>query len=766
MKQLYYVIQTLLHGRSSNIIKVISLTLGLAVSILIFSRQAFEFDYDTCYENSECLYVIKNTWHYNGEDQPSYVTLGPVAGTIFENFPDDVKCVTVTQQWWDSSVWFQEENRFETGAMTADSCVFATLGISVISGDPKELANPDVVFLSRQMATKMFADQNPIGKIIKYNKAIPMTVKGIFEDFPENSSLYNRKVIMSLATSFKHDWAYWGWNGGDSYISFARLHDGKDVDSVNQGIKKLVDEIRQNNEELSVLIELKPVKEFRMDSGVSSMRMVWILLILAASILFTSTLNYVLISISSMNRRAKSIGIHKCNGANSGTIFGMFMWETAIILLVSLVLMIFLLLNFQGTLEDMLDVSLASLFGWRNIWAPLCVVVFLFIIGGLLPGFLFSHIPVTQVFRRYTEGKKSWKRPLLFVQFAGIAFIFGLLALALVQSRYITTKDRGFNAEGVVIANTNWENPETAYATIKNLPYVENVSSANSLILHGLSGNGVTTDDGKWMSMRWMMADKYWAPFFGLKLTKGRNFSKPNEVLVNETFLKMMHWEENPIGKQVRDNERIYGNIVGVLKNFSTANPAYEGTQPLFVTFQKEFNDYIHIRLKEPFDENTKRLDEDMKRIYPQKDIVSQSLDNMIKEQNRGIINFRNGVLLAAITILFITLMGLIGYINDEIQRRSKEIAIRKVNGAEVSSILKLLSKDVFWTSVPAIIIGTVAAWYVGGIWVEQFAENADFTIPYYIVIALGILAVIIGCVVIKSWHIANENPVKSIKSE
>lgn len=766
MKQLYYVIQTLLHGRSSNIIKVISLTLGLAVSILIFSRLAFEFDYDTCYKDNECLFMIKNTWHYNGEDQPGYVTLGPVAGAIFENFPDDVECVTVTQQWWDSSVWFQGENRFETGAMTADSCVFATIGVSVISGDPKELTNPDVVFLSRQMATKMFANQNPIGKTIAFNKALPMIVKGIFEDFPENSSLYNRKIIMSLATTFKHNWADWSWNGGDSYISFVRLRDPKNVDSINKGIKKLVDELRQNNKELSVLIELKPVKEFRVDSGMSPMLMMWVLLILAGSILFTSTLNYVLISISSMNRRAKSIGIHKCNGANSATIFGMFMWETAIILLVSLMLMTFLLLNFQNGLEDVLGVSLASLFGWRNIWAPLCVVVFLFIIGGILPGLLFSHIPVTQVFHRYTEGKKSWKRPLLFVQFAGIALIFGLLALTLVQSRYITTKDRGFNAEGVVIANTSWENPETAYATIKNLPYVENVGSANSLILYGLSGNGVTTDDGKWISMRWMTADKYWAPFFGLKLTKGRNFSKPGEVLVNETFLKMMHWEEDPIGKQVRENDQIYGNIVGVLKDFSTANPAYNGAQPLFVSFQKEFNECIHIRLKEPFDENMKRLDEDMKHIYPQKDIVSQSLSGIIEEQNRDVINFRNGVLLAAITILFITLMGLIGYINDEIQRRSKEIAIRKVNGAEVSSILKLLSKDIFWTSVPAIILGTTAAWYVGGIWVDQFAESAYFPIPYYIVIAVGILAVIIGCVVIKSWHIANENPVKSIKSE
>lgn len=121
---------------------------------------------------------------------------------------------------------------------------------------------------------------------------------------------------------------------------------------------------------------------------------------------------------------------------------------------------------------------------------------------------------------------------------------------------------------------------------------------------------------------------------------------------------------------------------------------------------------------------------------------------------------------MASITILFVTLMGLIGYINDEMQRRSKEIAIRKVNGAEASSILLLLSKDVFWTSMPAVCIGTLGAWYLGALWTDQFSETVDFPIYYYILIAFISLFFIIGCVVIKTWRIANDNPVNSIKSE
>lgn len=324
------------------------------------------------------------------------------------------------------------------------------MGVTVFTGDPKELNNPDVLFISRSLAKEMFASQDPVGKTVVYNKQMPMTVKGVYEDFPENSSLYRSQIVMSMATARKYDWGYWGWDGGDSYMACVRLRKSANLDNLNIKIKKYIEEIRQ---EKGVTISLVPIKDFRIDSGSSSMRMIGILIILATVILFIVTLNYVLISISSMSRRAKSIGVHKCNGAGSGSIFAMFMWETVVVLVISLLLMGFLLLNFRDMIEDILGVSLNGLFGWENIWAPLCVVLFLLIIGGVLPGQLFSRVPVTQVFHRYTDGKKGWKRPLLFVQFSGVAFIFSLLTLILTQSYHIISKNRGFDYERVAYAD-------------------------------------------------------------------------------------------------------------------------------------------------------------------------------------------------------------------------------------------------------------------------------------------------------------------------
>ena len=127
---------------------------------------------------------------------------------------------------------------------------------------------------------------------------------------------------------------------------------------------------------------------------------------------------------------------------------------------------------------------------------------------------------------------------------------------------------------------------------------------------------------------------------------------------------------------------------------------------------------------------------------------------------------FRNSVLITSGFILLIVLIGLIGYVNDETQRRSKEIAIRKVNGGEASDILRLLSVDILYVSIPSVVIGTIIAWIVGKTWLEQFAETFAMNPMYFIGLALGVLVLIVLCVVIKAWRIANENPVLSIKSE
>lgn len=163
----------------------------------------------------------------------------------------------------------------------------------------------------------------------------------------------------------------------------------------------------------------------------------------------------------------------------------------------------------------------------------------------------------------------------------------------------------------------------------------------------------------------------------------------------------------------------------------------------------------LEARLKEPFDDNLRRLNEDMSRLYPQDDLVFRSMEQMLDNYAESVRVFRDVTLWASVTI-----------VDDEIRLRSKEIAIRKVNGAETSGILRLLSRDVLWISIPSVVLGTLVAYEVGQIWISQFSDVVLLPIVGYISIGFLLLAFIVGCVVMKSWHVANENPVNSIKSE
>ena len=247
----------------------------------------------------------------------------------------------------------------------------------------------------------------------------------------------------------------------------------------------------------------------------------------------------------------------------------------------------------------------------------------------------------------------------------------------------------------------------------------------------------------------------------GMKLAAGQRLSGSGQLLVNRTFVEKMKWEGTGVGERVND----FGTVVGVLATFSFPL-APDDRNPVMITWAEGTAGHVHVRLKEPFDDNLIRLNEEMRRAYPQDELLFRSMEGEMLSYSESVRVFRDVTLLASITILFIILMGLVGYVNDEIRLRSKEIAIRKVNGAEVSGVLRLLSRDVLWLAVPAVVIGTIGAFKAGEVWISQFNDTVHLSVAWYIVVALCLILFIVSCVIIKAWRVANENPVHSIKSE
>lgn len=545
-----------------------------------------------------------------------------------------------------------------------------------------------------------------------------------------------------------------------------RTGEASDIEVVNDNIQRMVEKYMPTEHngwklELSVI----PLATKHQTSSETTKRLV-IYGFLGFSIFFVAIMNYMLIVIATLGRRAKSVGVHKCNGANNGNIFSMFMMETGIIVLVSILVCAFIIFNARDLIEDLLSVRLASLFTWGTLWVPLLVVVLLFLLAGVLPGRIFSHIPVTQVFRRYTDGKKGWKRSLLFIQFTGVSFVLGLLLVTLMQYSHLMNRDMGINTAGLVEAES-WLDIEIVphmRDEIRRQPMVESVATASHSVLGQYWTKGLMGSDGKRIGVLNMnYVDFNYPDVVGITIIEGKPMTHAKDLLVNEEIVRLKKWTDGAVGKPFDEIKE--GTIVGVFRDVRNQS-FYQAQQPIVLIGGNAFNHTFNVRLKEPYDENLKRLNEFMDKTFPQVALTFHTVDDMLSEIYKDVYRFRNSVLITSGFILLIVIMGLIGYVNDETQRRSKEIAIRKVNGAEASNILRLLVCDILYVSIPSILLGIVIAYFIGKAWLEQFAEQVDLNPLLFLATALVVAIIIVACVVLKAWHIANENPVNSIKSE
>ena len=679
-RHIYYTLQSLLHKQGSNAIKIVSLALGLLMSVFLFARIAFELSFDNFYHDSDNLYIVKTGWLKNGvlEGNESRFTIIPIPAAIAEEFPEQVESSTVSCSLFDNS--FQlGERQLDMSTVMADTLYFSVLGLEMIEGNPQDLAGPDVVFLSAKSAKEAFGDENPIGKTLRYDfwgYQTTLLVKGIFADIPLNTSLERRpEAIISFPTIGRHLKWNLGWQSGGNYDGYLRLRSPQDADWLNERMSIAIARHIPPESGLELSVRIVPIHNLHVETP-QVRKMIWIMFFLGIVLLFTTALNYVLVSVASLTQRAKAIGVHKCSGASGSSIFSMFMVETAIVVGLALLLIGLLVYIFHEKMEELAAVPLSALFDWQNLWAPLSVILLLFILGGCLPAMLFARIPVTQVFRRYTSGRRGWKRVLLFVQFIGAAFILGMMLMVVSQYSYVTTRDRGWRPERVAYTTQREVDGNSLRSLVGSLPYVEGVASAERPILWFGSNQPILDNQGNelfYPRNTWFDSD--FLPFIGLRLKEGHNLTGEGQLLVNSVFCEKMNWTDSPIGKRVND----YGTVVGLLDSFSFADMPNDNL-PVMVEWTGKTAATLHVRLKEPLDENLARLNEEMHRIYPQKSLVFRSVEQEMRSYAESVRVFRDVTLLVSLTILFIILMGLIGYVNDEIRLRSKEIAIRKVN--------------------------------------------------------------------------------------
>ncbi|MFP5134945.1 ABC transporter permease [Bacteroides salyersiae] len=773
MRQIYYSIRTLLRERGSNLIRVISLSLGLTIGILLFSQIVFELSYENCYPEAERLAMVRaqitnlSTGEIMGDDGTNYdyTVFAPTANAVAESMPEEVEYASCVLPEREYNIYYEEKLLSDVDYIYVDSCFFQVFGIPLLKGNLKDLIIPGSVFVSERFARETFADEDPVGKILSADKQNTFTIRGVYKDVPENTML-THDFVVSIYNNNGGYQAGNGWNGNDVFYTFLRLRRESDMDKVNDNIQRVIEKYTETTiDDWKMDYSIIPLVKRHLDSPDVQKRLV-IYGFLGFAIFFVAIMNYMLISIATLSRRAKSVGVHKCSGASSTNIFSMFLAETGILVILSVLLSFLLIFNAREMIEDLLSVRLSSLFTWGTLWVPLLTILVLFILAGGIPGRLFSRIPVTQVFRRYTDGKKGWKRSLLFVQFTGVSFVLGLLLVTLLQYGHLMNRDMGIDVTGLTEAES-WlpkERVEHIKDELRRQPMVEGVTVATHSVLGQYWTRGLMSNDGKRLAtLNFNYCHYNYPEVMGIKIIEGTPMKKGGDLLVNEELVRLMRWTDGAVGKRVNN---VAGTVVGVFRDIRNES-FYAAQSPIIlIGTEEQANHTFDVRLKEPFDENLKRLNEYMEKTFPDVSLHFMSVDHMVKDLYKDVYRFRNSVWITSCFILLIVIMGLIGYVNDETQRRSKEIAIRKVNGAEAFHVLRLLTRDILYVSVLSILIGTAVSYFAGRAWLDQFAEQIKLNPLLFIGTALFIQLLIIVCVVLRAWHIANENPVNSIKNE
>ena len=782
---------------SDILIKVLSLGIGLAVGIVLIAKVFFELSYDSFYKDIDRVYTIR-TWYSQHGDELDY---GQVSGAVSVGFMEEVPGVeagTRTTYVFNGDTYLDENgNKLKATLVCADTCFFKVFDRPILAGNPEQaLSKWGCVMVSRSFAEKL-VDEMPgqaghdvssvIGKQIANADmdGLKLTIEGVFEDFPKNGSL-DYDILLSMETYGKQSTD--NWLGNDRYKGYVKLMSGVDPNTLTEAIRKM-QEAHQQLEQIeaqgtSLKYFLKPFSNMHTSSPEVKTQVI-LLSIVAALLIIISLLNYILIVISSMVKRSKEVGVRKCYGAEGKHIYGMLTKEALLHIILSLALAAVIIFAGRSIVENLLGVPFQTLLVPRSIMAIAAVLLFVLVISIVVPAELYQRIPVYAALKNYTENSRRWKLGLLGVQVLINVFLVVMMLIIGRQYQKVSNADTGYDYKNLYyfdLFDGDRQAQVRAVETLKRLPEVSGVAATYNLPYMGSNGDNVSLpeDDRELFNI----ADQYdCSPEFydlmGIRFLEGRAPRDSSEVVVDEKFVQKMaeftDWNDGAVGKQVfitgHENgtmDKGYFTISGVYKSYLIGNLQGVDERPSALFYgeigsMSSWMPHILFKVRPEALENVRGA---LNEALPDKEINIVSYEEQMRAAYADSKKMRNTMALGAVFSLLIALLGLIGFIKDESLRRSKEMAVRKINGATTRDILSVFASDILKLSTVMAVIACIAAYFVAHKWLEQFAEKVSLNPLYFIGGALLVLTIVLGVVVLNCLRIARANPVESLKNE
>ncbi len=755
---------------TTTMIKIMGLVISIAAVIIIWSYVIYENKFDKGIPNSDRIYRLETNW----------ASMPPFLGhAINQNASSQI--VSTRLNFWDDVGIQVDNNPYNLKDLTfADSTFFKIFPMKFIAGDPgNSLLQPFSMVLTESLAKRLFGSTDAIGKMIRFENQYDFTVTAIIKDQPflhfkvtALASLISLEQIRYKGVLREYD----GW----SYPTYLLSPVGISAAEFEKTVKDFLKKVGYKE-----TFSLKPFSRIYFSPEVENEVVIKhgnllynkILIAVSIFILLLAAINFINLTIANAVARSKEVSIRKLLGASQFNLIIQFVLETILLIIISLMISVFLLWFLNPVLNKLtgFPVSLKDLCTKSNLLQFMGGLLTFIIITGIYPSFYISWYTINTNKERFLGySKHSGVRNVLIVfqNLVSITLICCTL-IANQQFRYMKKKNLGFDKNDIVILKINSQlKGHLDIFKEKLLKYPEIISVSYSSRTPGNYWGSwccvnIEGNENKYFNN---YVDPDYLKTMGIKLKAGRNFSDTitsdikTTYLINETAIKQYSLK-NPLGQLITPGNGIKGEIIGIIYDFHYRGLNYKQS-PLLLFYTPDYLNFINVKISKNNIGALEKIKGIWEEICPAFAFDYNFLDETYNLQYRSEKRFENLLFSFAILAVFIASIGLFGLSIHSTERRTKEIGVRKINGARVIEVMIMLNKDIIkWVAI-AFIVATPVALYAMHYWLNNFAYRTELS--WRIFALAGILAFGIAILTVswQSWRAATRNPVEALRYE
>jgi putative ABC transport system permease protein len=796
--------RNLLKYRFISFINLFGLTLGLTCCLLISTYIVNELSYDKYNANADHVYRVERTFinPETGAINLKLAAIAPPAGPLLKNDFKEIQQVTRLLQNSPTPFRFEEKKFNEPNSYFADEHLFDVFNVQVTKGNPKKaLVDPYSVMLSEDLAKKYFGGDEPLNKVLRMNNQFDLKVTGVYKSFPTNAHLHP-ELMISFNTL--NDTAVYGANnlatnwGNNAFFTYILLPQGYNPNNLEAQFPAFLNRHINDGDKYKpsqyTNLTLRKLSDIHLYSHMDdeaeengNITRVYVFSAIALFILLIACINYMNLSTARSVLRAKEIGIRKVVGAQKKELILQFLSESILICWIASILAILLTRVALPWLNELShqQLTIASLVKWQLI-VPLLLLPFVIgIVSGIYPALFlssFQPIKVLKGIMKVGGSGLSFRKALVVVQFAISIILIICTTIVFEQLRFMEHKSLGFNKDHVItLANNAGLNDkyESFKTQLLDNPGIKAITRSSRIPSGRLLDNmGSQIDRGDSLTptqadIKFVVADEDFIPTYGVGMIQGRNFSKSygmdtSAFLINEAAVKVLGLKsaEDAIGKRFQYGAK-KGQLVGVFNDFHFES-MHQRILPLVLFMPQNIGNFgrISIKVTGSIPAAIAHIENTWKQFLPDIPFDYSFLDDNFSRLYQSEQRQEGLFTIFSCIAIFIACLGLLGLSAFTISQRIKEIGIRKVLGATVSTIVALLSKDFLKLVLVAGIIAFPVAWFAMNKWLEDFAYRIN--IPWWVFLFAGLMAALVAFATIgfQAVKAARANPVKNLRTE